>query len=130
MKKIVITESQLERVTKSISEQFLTQPKETNLEGRKAIINTDGTISIFSNTTKNFVKLRFSTKNMGDVNFRKFEKNPKGTKYDIETKLNKQLEFPIEKVVELLNFVDSNKKVSDSLGGNFVTGTLTAEKRS
>lgn len=128
MKKIVITESQLERVTKSISEQFLTQPKETNLEGRKAIINTDGTISIFSNATKNFVKIRFKTDNLGDVNFRKFEKNLKGTEYDVETKMNKKLEFPPKKVLELLNFVDSNDKISDSLGGNFVTGTLKAYK--
>ena len=125
MKKIVISESQLKKITKSlIAEQSTNQ---TSIEGRKAIINPDGTLSILNNIGK-YIKIRLMTKNMGDVNVVKFVKTKKGN-YQIETKLGVNKIFDLEKVKKLLNFVDSTEKISNPIDSSLLTGPLTAEKK-
>lgn len=125
MKKIVISESQLKKITKSlIAEQATNQ---TSIEGRKAIINPDGTLSILNNIGK-FIKIRLKTENMGDVNVVKFVKTKKGN-YQIETKLGVNKIFDLEKVKKLLNFVDSTEEISNPIDSSLLTGTLTAQKR-
>lgn len=123
MKKIVITESQLKAITKLLVTE---QSANINIEGRKGEINPDGTISLLNRLGQK-IKIRLKTARLGDVNIVKFIKKEDGN-YEIETKMGTNKEFKLDKVNQLLNFIDSSNTKSSALDSSIITGPLTAHK--
>lgn len=126
MKKIIITETQLKKITKLL----ISEQKMTNIEGRKTTINPDGTLSILDKLGR-AVKIRLKTgrKIMGNdlVNIVKFFRKEDGD-YEIETLKGTNKTFELDKVKQLINFVDSSDMESNPLDSSMITGPLKAFK--
>lgn len=123
MKKIIITESQLKKITKLL---VMEQSNSINIEGRNGFINSDGTISLLNKFGKQ-IKIRLKTDRLGDVNIVKFLKKDDGN-YEIETRKGTNKEFNIKKVNSLINFVDSSETSSSPLDSSMLVGNLKAYK--
>lgn len=85
------------------------QIPELKLLGRKTIINSDGTVSIWSNISQKMVRVRFNLGTvLGDVNVVNIEQ--KGKNYQILTRSGRNQPITGEMVSKIIHFIDSRNE--------------------
>jgi uncharacterized protein YlaI len=84
-----------------------TNPKPgVKLLGRTTTIHSDGTISIYSNSSKKMVRVRFNLGVVfGDVNIVNIEQ--RGRNYHILTKRGRNQPIKAEMITKIIHFIDS-----------------------
>lgn len=84
------------------------QKPRAKLLGRTTTIHSDGTISIYSNSSKKMVRVRFNLGMVfGDVNIVNIEQ--RGKNYHILTKRGRDQEIRGEMITKIINFIDSKE---------------------
>lgn len=123
MKKIVITESQLERLTKSLVTENIAH------NGNQINYNSDGTINV------NNVKIRlihtknptpFSGDGPWEINIVKLNKQDKGL--DFETKKGKKGLIPVNVLDDLIIYAKSSDRNNKFLMSGGLAGDILAKK--
>jgi hypothetical protein len=129
MKKIVISESQLKRLTKSL----VTEQTKLNLGGLPVSLDLSGDVKTnpnFGTLTFNIggktIKVRLFTTKFGNVNI--VELKPKEDGAYIKTLKGREENLDNEMISKLVKFVQSQTSNDIKLDSSFLVGDLKAKK--
>lgn len=121
MKKIIITETQLKKITESL----VIESNITDIMGVRAEVNPEGTVSFYRKDKQKIV-IRFTTR-FGDANITSITEQD-GSYYITTRMVTTPQEIDSDGVKKLIDFVNSSEKKPVKILWNIKTGDLMAKK--
>lgn len=121
MKKIIITEAQLKKITESLVNESVI----TDIMGVKAEVNNDGTVSFYRKDNQK-ITIRFTTR-YGKANITSITEKD-GSYYITTIKVTTPQEIGADGVKKLIDYVNSPEKEPVKILWNLKIGDLMANK--